>query len=202
MLFQTDMGPSTKLMLEESRRAVELDPLDARAHAALAYATGMTGDLKQAEVEYDKALGLSPNAFDVLKSYSCWAFAFGKGEAGAQAVDRAIRLNPRYPDHGVDCFRYALFMVGRYEDAIRMQRRLPEQKWNPDGFAMTAGSLAALGQVDEAKALAARGFAKFPSVLSVEKFALDRGWSPPELQRPILRTSRISFDCRDARSMS
>ncbi len=180
MLFQTDMGPSTKLMLEESRRAVELDPLDARAHAALAYATGMTGDLKQAEVEYDKALGLSPNAFDVLKSYACWAFAFGKGEAGAQAVDRAIRLNPRYPDHGVDCFRYALFMVGRYEDAIRTQRRLPEQKWNPDGFAMTAGSLAALGQVDEAKTLAARGFAKFPSVLSVEKFALDRGWSPPE----------------------
>jgi TolB-like protein/DNA-binding SARP family transcriptional activator/Tfp pilus assembly protein PilF len=180
MLFQTDMGPSTKLMLEESRHAVELDPLDARAHAALAYATGMTGDLKQAEVEYDKALGLSPNAFDVLKSYACWAFAFGKGEAGAQAVDRALRLNPRYPDHGVDCFRYALFMVGRYEDAVRTQRRLPEQKWNPDGFAMTAGSLAALGQVDEAKALAARGFAKFPSVLSVEKFALDRGWSPPE----------------------
>jgi TolB-like protein/DNA-binding SARP family transcriptional activator/Tfp pilus assembly protein PilF len=180
MLFQTDMAPSTKLMVEESRRAVELDPLDARAHAALAYAAGMTGDLRQAEIEYDKALGLSPNAFDVLKSYSCWAFAFGKGEAGALAVDRAIRLNPRYPDHGVDCFRYALFMVGRYEDAIRAQRRLPEEKWNPDGFAMTAGSLAALGQMEEAKALAVRGFAKFPSVLSVEKFALNRGWSAQE----------------------
>jgi TolB-like protein/Tfp pilus assembly protein PilF len=180
MLFQTDMGPSTKLMLEEARRAIELDPLDARAHAALGYATGMTGDLKQAEIEYDKALDLNPNSFDVLKSYACWAFAFGKGEAGAQAVDRAIRLNPRYPDHGVDCFRYALFMVARYEDAIRAQRRLPEEKWNPDGFAMTAGSLAALGRVDEAKALVARGIAKFPSVLSVEKFAFNRGWSPPE----------------------
>jgi hypothetical protein len=71
-------------------------------------------------------------------------------------------------------------MVGRYEDAIRTQRRLPEDKWNPDGFAMTAGSLAALGRIDEARALAARGYANFPSVLSVEKFALDRGWSPPE----------------------
>jgi TolB-like protein/Tfp pilus assembly protein PilF len=180
MLFETDMGPSTKLMLGEARRAIELDPLDARAHAALAYATGMTGDLKQAEIEYDKALGLNPNSFDVLKSYACWAFSFGKGEAGAQAVDRAIRLNPRYPDHGVDCFRYALFMIGRYEDAIRTQHRLPEEKWNPDGFAMTAGSLAALGRHDEAKALASRGYAKFPTVLSVEKFALDRGWSPPE----------------------
>ena len=193
MLFQTDMGPSTKLMLEESRRAVELDPLDARAHAALAYATGMTGDLKQAEIEYDKALGLNPNSFDVLKSYACWAFAFGKGEAGAQAVDRAVRLNPRYPDHGVDCFRYALFMVGRYEDAIHTQHRLPEEKWNPDGFAMTAGSLAALGQVVEAKALAGRGYAKFPTVLSVEKFALDRGWSPPESSKLLDLMQKAGF---------
>jgi hypothetical protein len=84
MLFQTDMGSSTKLMLEEAHRAIELDPLDARAHAALGYATGMTGDLKQAEIEYNKALGLNPNSFDVLKSYACWAFAFGKGDAGAQ----------------------------------------------------------------------------------------------------------------------
>jgi TolB-like protein/DNA-binding SARP family transcriptional activator len=180
MLFQTDMGPMTKLMLDESRRALELDPLDARAHTAVGYSIGMTGDLKQAEVEFDRALNLNPNSFDVLLPYSCWAFAFGKGQAGADAADRAIRLNPRYPDSGVDCFRYALFMVGRYEDAIRTQRRLPQEKWNPDGFAMTAGSLAALGKLDEANALATRGYAKFPSVLSVEKFALDRGWSPPE----------------------
>ena len=74
-----------------------------------------------------------------------------------------------------------MFIFGHYEDAINTQRRLPEDKWNPDGFAMTAGSLAALGRLDEAKALAARGFAKFPAILSVEKFALNRGWSPPEI---------------------
>ncbi|QIG46294.1 adenylate/guanylate cyclase domain-containing protein [Nordella sp. HKS 07] len=180
MLFQTDMGPTIQLALEEARRAIELDPLDARAHTALGYVTAMRGDLRQGEVEYGEALRLNPNSFDVLLSYSCWASAFGKAQEGAEAVDRAIRLNPKYPTYGVDCFRYALFMVGRHEDALRAQSRLPEDKWNPDGFAMTAGSLAALGRLDEAREIMARGVAKFPSILSIEKFAFNRGWTAHE----------------------
>jgi hypothetical protein len=31
--------------------------------------------------------------------------------------------------------------------------------------------------------LVERGFAKFPTVLSVEKFALNRGWTPAERDR-------------------
>ena len=193
MLFESDMGPTIKLMLDEAQQAMELDPLDARAHAALGYTTGMSGDLKRAEVSYSKALALNPNSFDILLSYSCWAFAFGKGDAGSEAVDRAIRLNPRFPDNGVDCFRYALFMSGRYEDAINMQRRTPEEKWNPDGFAMTAGGMAALGRGDEARALAARGFTKFPNVLSVEKFALNRGWSAPERDKLLNLMRKAGF---------
>jgi hypothetical protein len=42
---------------------------------------------------------------------------------------------------------------------------------------ITAGSLAALGRLEEAKALVARGTAKYPGLLSIEKFALNRGWS-------------------------
>lgn len=72
-------------------------------------------------------------------------------------------------------------MVERHTDALRAQSRLPEDKWNPDGFAMTAGSLAALGRFDEAKAIVARGVLKFPAVLTIEKFALNRDWSPPEV---------------------
>jgi hypothetical protein len=41
---------------------------------------------------------------------------------------------------------------------------------------ITAGSLAALGRSDEAKAMVARGLTKFPGLLSIEKFALNRDW--------------------------
>lgn len=69
-------------------------------------------------------------------------------------------------------------MVGRYEDAVQAQRRQPEENWNADGYVITAGSLVELGQLDEVKGLVARGIAKFPHLLTIEKFALNRSWSP------------------------
>ena len=89
-----------------------------------------------------------------------------------------MRLNPSYPAWAVDCFRLGLVMVGRYEDVLKNQAHQPENKWNQDGYVITAGSLAKLGQLDEAKALVARGVAKYPGLLSIEKFALNRDWSP------------------------
>lgn len=44
MVFQSDMGPTVRLVLAEARRAAELDPLDARAHTAIGYALGIAGD--------------------------------------------------------------------------------------------------------------------------------------------------------------
>ena len=63
------------------------------------------------------------------------------------------------------------------DDAVQTQRRQPEDNWNADGYVIMAGSLAELGQLDEAKALVARGTANFPPLLTIEKFALNRGWS-------------------------
>jgi TolB-like protein/DNA-binding SARP family transcriptional activator len=178
-LFTAEPSEFYEKMLQEARRAVELDPMDAEAHAALGYVIGFT-DFKQSEIQFEEALRLNPNGFDILKIYACWANSFGKGQAGAEAVDRATRLNPNYPISAVDCFRYALFMVARYEDVLRNQEREPEEQWNPDGYVMTAGSLAALGRLEEAKALAARGLARFPAVLNIEIFALRKGWAPEE----------------------
>src|SRR5262245_48081260 len=74
--------------------------------------------------------------------------------------------------------RLGMVMVDRYEDVVRVQSRQAEDLWNTDGFVIMAGSLANLGRIDEAKALAKRGVAKFPGLLSIERFALNRGWSP------------------------
>jgi hypothetical protein len=139
----------------------------------------LTGDLKQAEIQFDEARRLNPNAFDILTVYACWAVDFGKAKAGAEAVDRAMQLNPNYPAWAIPCLREGLVMVGRYEDVVRVQLRQPEDKWNTDGFVIMAGSLAMLGRLDEAKALVARGVVKYPGLLSIEKFALNRDWAAP-----------------------
>ena len=69
-------------------------------------------------------------------------------------------------------------LAGRYEDVIRVQSRQPEDQWNSDGFVIVAGSLASLGKKDEAAALVKRGVARFPGLLSIECFALNRYWPP------------------------
>ena len=176
--LEPDTAKLTQQMLLEAQRAVDLDPMDAGAHEALGYALALDGDFKQSEIQFDETLRLNPNSFDILAVYACIAHSFGKAEAGAQAVDRAIQLNPNYPTWAVDCFRLGLVMVGRYEDVLRNQEREPENKWNQDAYVITAGSLAALGRMDEAKTLVARGVAKYPNMLSIEKFALNRNFAP------------------------
>jgi TolB-like protein/class 3 adenylate cyclase/Tfp pilus assembly protein PilF len=174
--YEADRVTLNEKMIEEARRAVELDPMDADAHQALGYALSLSGDLEEAEIQMDEALRLNPNAFDILVVYACMAHNFGKAKAGAEGVDRAMRLNPNYPAWAIPCFRLGLVMVGRYEDAVKVQARQPEDQWNTDGFVITAGSLAKLGRLDEAKTLVAHGIAKYPGQLNIEKFALNGGW--------------------------
>ena len=167
-----------KQMLIYARKAVSLDPMDADAHAALGYALTLTGDMQQGEAHLNEALRLTPNAFDILIFHACLNHAYGNAEKGAEAAERAIAINPGYPKWAVPCLRLALVLVGRYDDAIRIQSRQTEDEWNTDGFVIMAGSLASLGKKEEAAALAKRGIAKFPGLLSIERFALNRSWAP------------------------
>ena len=87
------VGPQA---LAEARRAVEIDPRDAVAHAPLGCALGMQGDFGPSEAEFDTALRLNPGDAEILAAYSAWAPTFGHPERGAEAADHAIRLNPNY----------------------------------------------------------------------------------------------------------
>jgi TolB-like protein/DNA-binding SARP family transcriptional activator/Tfp pilus assembly protein PilF len=173
--YEDRAGELFQQMVLYARKAVSLDPNDADAHAALGYALTLTGDLKQGQAELAEALRFSPNAFDNLIFYACLADDVQKA---AEAADRAIAINPAYPKWAIPCMRLGLVMAGRYADVIRVQSRQPEDEWNSDGFVIVAGSLASLGKEDEAAALVKRGIARFPGLLSIERFALNRYWTP------------------------
>jgi TolB-like protein/DNA-binding SARP family transcriptional activator len=162
-------------MLRYARKAVSLDPMDADAHAALGYALTMTGDYEHGRNHLEEAQRLTPNAFDILIFQSCLA---PTPDLKSAAADRAVTINPVYPKWAVPCLRLAYVLAGRYADTIQVQSRQPEEEWNTDGFVVVAGSLAVLGRKDEAEAVMKRGVAKFPGLLSIERFALNRGWPP------------------------
>lgn len=187
--YEGGAGELMQQMLNYAQKAVTLDPMDADAHAALGYSLTLTGDPKRGQTHLDEALRLTPNAFDVLIFHACLSHAYGKAEKGAEAAERAISINPAFPNWAVPCLRLAFVLVGRYEDAIRTQLRQPEAEWNTDGFVITAGSLATLGKQEQAAALVKRGMSRFPGLLSIERFALNRSW-PPDASKAMVELMR------------
>jgi TolB-like protein len=136
---------------DAAERAVSLEPADPKAHAALGISLRHQGEIARTRSEFDTALAIAPDAFDILALYAGWASSFGEAERGAEIADRAVRLVPDFPDWSAKQFSNAYFMVGRHEDALRMLDRL-----SPDNDTMStrttrAAALAAVSRNKEAR---------------------------------------------------
>ena len=89
--------------LAAAERAVQLDPMDAEAHAALGSTFGINGDLIQCAAELGKALDLNPSSADILTFYADWASSFGEPEGvpprptGRSGSTRTCRSGRRAP---------------------------------------------------------------------------------------------------------
>ena len=180
--FGADPEVVNPAALADAQRAVEIDPHDAAAHAALAWAMGMQGNFAASEAELDTALRLNPGDAGLLASLSSWAVTFGHPERGAEAADHAIRLNPSYRAEEAWGFLYAYFHAGRFEDALRILDRLPKDKYLVGSWAVRASSYVTLGKSAEAKAAVSDALVHFPD-LTIEGFTGSFGMSDEERKR-------------------
>ena len=176
---------------DAARRAVELDPEDAEARVALATVYGDAEDLGHAEAEFDKALRLSPNSADLLAIYADWAYHFGKPEAGVEAAERAMRLNPSTPQWAFTNFSRAYFSAGRYEEALRMLDHVPRETYKRNDLTYRAAALGGLGG-EEARAAVAETLARFPRV-TVEWGAWWYGLHPAEYRQLVETMRKAGF---------
>jgi TolB-like protein len=190
--FASDQTALRQKQLDAARRAVQLDPMDAEAHSALAVSLGFMGDLGQAEAEIERALQLNPNGDAVLNVYAGWASSFGAPEKGAEAAEKLIRLNPNYPIWATDGISYAFFMAGRYDDGLQVFVKRPEEAMNAQQFILKAGSLAAVGRAAEAKAMVIKALARFPDI-SIEKLISRPDFAEHERQRLIETMRKAGF---------
>ncbi|WP_114947857.1 adenylate/guanylate cyclase domain-containing protein [Microvirga calopogonii] len=188
--FGGDTEQAHRLAREAAERAVALDPSDAEAHAVMGAALGMGDDLVRAKAEFEEALRLNPGSAELLTFYAGWAVTFGKPERGVEAADKAIQLNPYYLPWQAKPFSYAYFMVGRYDDALKMLERLSPDQWNQGVALRRAGTLAGLGRMDEARAAVADALKRFPD-LTIEGFVNGPGMNDLERQR-FIETLRVA----------
>ncbi|WP_114947920.1 adenylate/guanylate cyclase domain-containing protein [Microvirga calopogonii] len=183
MRFGADADTARASAMQAIRRGVDLDPQDATAHATLGHILGMADDLPRAQAEFETALRLNPSDVGILTSFAGWASKFGEPERGAQAADRAMRLNPNYSASAAGYYRMAYLMAGRYEDALRLVEREDPQTRTPGGWVQAAVTYAALGRQEEARATVLEALKRYPD-LTIESFALNSpGYSDAERQR-------------------
>jgi TolB-like protein/class 3 adenylate cyclase/tetratricopeptide (TPR) repeat protein len=162
--FGADLHAAEAKAKEAAERAIEIDPMDADAHQALAEVLVTLGEFTRAQAEFETALRLNPGHADILANYASWASAFGQPKLGADAADRALRLDPNYGSGIANRTRNAYFTAERYEDALRMVERQPPESRTRWGWAQRAASNAALGRSEEARAAVAEALERHPDL--------------------------------------
>jgi tetratricopeptide (TPR) repeat protein len=144
------------LAIKQARHAVDLDPLDAEAHAELAFALMTAGDGDAAIEEARRGMELNPSHPMAQVHYAyVWHMTGKPPEESIERVQRAMRLSPRDPIEWLfyDVLGGAYFNAGRFSEGLAVGRRLvalrPEYFFGHLWCAMNA---VGLGQMEVARA--------------------------------------------------
>ena len=152
--FYFGWSDSRKEALEQAlataRKAVALDDSDAEAHWVLADLLMTTHNTAKAVSRFERALELNPNNADLLTNWG-WHLAFlGRANEGYEAIKKAMRLNPHYPDWYRRALSAAAYTTRRYEEAIAALAEV--ENHTSVSRLVLAASFAQLGQRDAARA--------------------------------------------------
>jgi TolB-like protein/Flp pilus assembly protein TadD len=141
-----------------SKRALELSPDLAEAHASRGLACLVCEEFADAEAEFTRAIELNPNLFEAYYYYARTKFHLGDMQAAADLFRKAADTDPA--DYQSRCLRAQILRgEGQAEEARAEAREAIEViekhiKWNPDdarAYHLGAGSLLILDDVERAK---------------------------------------------------
>jgi non-specific serine/threonine protein kinase len=105
-----------------SRKALELDPELAEAHAACGLAFALKREFAQAEKEFEAAIRLDPKLYDAYYFYARTSFQAGNPAKAAELYEQAGKLNP--DDYqAVSLLAGVYHGLGREADAAATEKR-------------------------------------------------------------------------------
>ena len=145
-------SPTSELadeVLQPARRALALDPSESWCHLVFGQITMYLGSLVEAEAHHIKAGELNPFDAHIMALRAPLAVYLGKPEEGERWARRAMALNPHHPDWYVTNLGLALYMLGRYDDAVVAYAMVAEPQ-----VGILAGLAASQAQVEDGKATA------------------------------------------------
>jgi len=102
-----------------ARKALELDPKSAEAHAILAEMYQKQWKWAESEEEYKRALELKPNDASAHRGFAYWLACHGRTQEALAWVERGRELDPL---GSADTVGFLLIMARRYDESIREYR--------------------------------------------------------------------------------
>ena len=179
-----------RVTLDLALHAARLDPEDYLAHWVLGRLYTFQGKQTQGLAAFDRALQINPNDANVLAILSEHLIYANRAQAGLEACQRAIRLNPKCPDWYWWHLGFALFHLGRHQDALDSL-----QKMTSIGQAgrLLSAVYVHLGRLGEARAAARRFIADNPG-FSIREWSRKEPYSDRrELERYTSALKRAGF---------
>ncbi len=148
-----------------SLKAIACDRTDFWGHAILAFAELFRQNHDRAVSAIDRAIELNPNGADSRAMRAAIYNFIGRSEEALEEVTIAIRHNPNHPHWYLIAPGRALFMLGRYDEAVPYLERLVNASEDASTFrALLAATYMALGRDQEAKAQIGKALETFPNL--------------------------------------
>jgi adenylate cyclase len=137
---------------EAATRAVALDDRYPYAHWALGVVNVYLRRHDVAISEAKRSISLAPNLAEGHENLGNALHYSGRSEEALGCFDRAMALNPHYPDVFLHFQAQALFQLGRYDEAIAsLKRRIVRNPGTDVSRVLLAASYGHLGRFAEAR---------------------------------------------------
>ena len=134
-----------------AKTAVSLDDSDSRSLTLLGRAHLFRREFGHAVKQLELATSLNPCDADILIYHAQTKAYFGDSAAGVELANRAVRLNPYYPEWYRLLLTTIYFLARRYEDSFEASHLLSDLQ--PDTAAWKAAVYAQLNHLEEARGL-------------------------------------------------
>jgi TolB-like protein/Tfp pilus assembly protein PilF len=154
MIARTWTGGSAELQhvaRSHASLALQADPGNAMAHAAMGYVRQYTGELEAAGPYWERAVALNPNDTRIVTYAGMWWTFMGEPGKGLALMDRGLDREP-YPNSGFWGMRAnALYQLGDYRGAMSSIDRMTTLSSWDEPYAVA--SLARIGDAESSRRL-------------------------------------------------
>ena len=142
-------GPETLTLAKDyAEKAVTLEPEDYDTHWALAYVYQAQGELEKALSAYVSALELNRNDADMLVEMTETLCCLGRHADAVSQIERAMTMNPRYPEWYRWMFGWVLYHLCEYKRSNEKLEKIIRP--NNEVRLIIAANYAQLGEAEKA----------------------------------------------------